>query len=93
MVRTIYLHGFAFGNPFYYDAHMQHLAKQGYYVFFADYQKDNYLDTQIPEPPNCDNPRILLEAALESFKTAGKDMITTANESVDKALQKVLPNH
>ncbi|MEM9272384.1 MAG: hypothetical protein AAGA80_05395 [Cyanobacteria bacterium P01_F01_bin.143] len=86
----IYLHGFAFGNPFYYDAHMQHLAKQGYYVFFADYQKDDYPDTQIPQVPGYNNPIKLLEAALKSFETAGKEMVLTANESVDKALQQVL---
>ncbi|MGK7878241.1 MAG: hypothetical protein AB4426_34525 [Xenococcaceae cyanobacterium] len=90
---VIYLHGFAFGNPYYYDAHMQHLAKQGYYVFFADYQKDTYPDSQTPQAPTYDNPLKLLEAAIESFETAGKDMITTANESVDKALQEVLPDN
>ncbi|NEP01885.1 MAG: alpha/beta hydrolase [Symploca sp. SIO2E9] len=88
----IYLHGFAFGNPYYYDAHMQHLAKQGYYVFFADYQKDKYTDSQTPQPPRFGNSLKLLDAAIESLHTAGKDMITTAHESVSKALQEVLPD-
>jgi dienelactone hydrolase len=87
----IYLHGFAFGNPYYYDAHMQHLAKQGYYVFFADYQKDTYTDSQTPQAPTYDNPIKLLQAAIDSFQTSGKDMITTANESVCKAIQEILP--
>jgi dienelactone hydrolase len=88
---VIYLHGFAFGNPYYYDAHMQHLAKQGYYVFFADYQIDAYADCQTPQPPNYDNPIELMEAAIDSLQTAGKDMITTADRSVRNALQEVLP--
>jgi dienelactone hydrolase len=89
----IYLHGFAFGNPYYYDSHMQHLAKQGYYVFFADYQKDTYPDTQTPQAPTVNNPAKLLEAALESFQTAGQDMIATANQSVCDAIHAVLPNN
>jgi len=88
---VIYLHGFAFGNPYYYDAHMQHLAQQGYYVFFADYQKDSYTNTQTPEAPGFGNISQLLDAALASFQTAGETMITTANQAVQAAMTVVLP--
>jgi dienelactone hydrolase len=89
----VYLHGFAFGNPYFYDAHMQHLAKQGYYVFFADYQIDNFPDTQSPQPPSSDvqTAKQFLEAALDSFQTAGSTMIANANEAFQQALQVVLP--
>lgn len=41
--RTIvYLHGFSLGIPRFYEAHLEHLVKQGYFVFFPDYQKDVY---------------------------------------------------
>ena len=90
----IYLHGFAFGNPYFYTAHMQHLAKQGYYVFFADYQKDNFPNTQTPQPPSSDLVTIkqFLVAALDSFQTAGATMIANANQAVQQALQVVLPH-
>ena len=34
----VYLHGFALGAYEIYEAHLQHLAHQGYYVFFPNYQ-------------------------------------------------------
>lgn len=41
--RTIvYLHGFSLGIPRFYEAHLEHLVKQGYFVFFPDYQQDLY---------------------------------------------------
>lgn len=38
----VYLHGFSLGIPQFYQAHLEHLVKQGYFVFFPDYQKDLY---------------------------------------------------
>jgi dienelactone hydrolase len=89
---VIYLHGFALGNPYFYDAHMQHLAKQGYYVFFADYQKDNYPDTQAPEPPPIQpgqDIRELLQAVIKTFPETGADMIKTAYNAVNSAMKSV----
>ncbi|MGK7954137.1 MAG: hypothetical protein AB4063_02545, partial [Crocosphaera sp.] len=37
-----YLHGFALCMPKFYERHLEELAKQGYYVFFPDYQKSDY---------------------------------------------------
>lgn len=38
----VYLHGFSLGIPRFYEAHLEHLVKQGYFVFFPDYQQDLY---------------------------------------------------
>lgn len=38
----VYLHGFSLGIPQFYEAHLEHLVKQGYFVFFPDFQKDLY---------------------------------------------------
>lgn len=38
----VYLHGFSLGIPRFYEDHLEHLVKQGYFVFFPDYQKDVY---------------------------------------------------
>ncbi|MBW4577570.1 MAG: hypothetical protein KME08_20240 [Aphanothece sp. CMT-3BRIN-NPC111] len=38
----VYLHGFSLGIPRFYEDHLEHLVKQGYFVFFPDYQKDLY---------------------------------------------------
>ncbi len=35
---VIFLHGFALGAPQIYLAHLEHLAKQGYYVFYPNFQ-------------------------------------------------------
>ena len=37
-----YLHGFALCMPKFYERHLEELAKQGYYIFFPDYQKSDY---------------------------------------------------
>lgn len=88
---VIYLHGFTFCNPFFYDAHMRHLAKQGNYVFFVDYQIDSFKDTQKPEPPDSDLDTIadFVQAALDSFDTTGETMIRNAHASVTKAMDAV----
>ncbi|MFN9622363.1 MAG: hypothetical protein ACK587_05960 [Cyanobacteriota bacterium] len=85
---VIYLHGFTFCNPYFYNAHMQHLAQQGTYVFFADYQVDSFADTQTPEPPSSDQKTIenFVDAALKSFETTGEEMIKQAHEAVTKAM-------
>jgi hypothetical protein len=88
---VIYLHGFTFCNPYFYDAHMQHLAKQGSYVFFADYQSDSFPDTQTPEPPTSDltTTAEFVDAALNSFKTTGEAMIRQAHAAVMNAMEAV----
>ena len=41
----VYLHGFALCMPRFYEKHLEVLAaKQGYYVFFPDFQKSDYPD-------------------------------------------------
>ncbi|MFM1799410.1 MAG: hypothetical protein RLZZ117_1688 [Cyanobacteriota bacterium] len=86
---VIYLHGFTFCNPFFYDAHMRHLAKQGAFVFFVDYQIDSFQDTQTPEPPDSDLDTIeaFVKAALDSFTTTGEAMIRTAWATVKTAME------
>ncbi len=39
-----YLHGFALCLPKFYEAHLEELAKRGYYVFFPDFQQSDYRD-------------------------------------------------
>jgi len=39
-----YLHGFALCLPKFYEAHLEDLAKRGYYVFFPDFQQSDYPD-------------------------------------------------
>ncbi len=39
-----YLHGFALCLPKFYEAHLEALAKKGYYVFFPDFQNSDYPD-------------------------------------------------
>lgn len=39
-----YLHGFALCLPKFYEKHLEKLARQGYYVFFPDFQKSDYPD-------------------------------------------------
>jgi len=43
-----YLHGFALCLPKFYEAHLEHLATNGYYVLFPDFQKSNYPDELEP---------------------------------------------
>ena len=38
----LYLHGFALCLPSFYDAHMRQLARQGWIVFFPDFQRSTY---------------------------------------------------
>jgi hypothetical protein len=89
----LYLHGFTFCNPYFYAAHLQHLAKQGAYVFFVDYQSDQFPDTQTPEPPSSDwtTSAQFLAAALESFQMTGEAMITNAAKAVQAAMAVVFP--
>ncbi|QXE23292.1 hypothetical protein B6N60_01982 [Richelia sinica FACHB-800] len=39
-----YLHGFALCKPEFYEAHLEELARKGYYIFFPDFQKSDYPD-------------------------------------------------
>ena len=39
LVAVIYLHAFALGASHIYRSHLEHLVKQGYYVFFPSYQR------------------------------------------------------
>lgn len=52
-----YLHGFALCLPNFYEKHLEELVKEGFYVFFPDYQKSDYPnfpkdDETCPEKPN-----------------------------------------
>nr|WP_238718188.1 hypothetical protein [Petrachloros mirabilis] len=49
----LYLHGFALCMPAFYEAHLVELVKQGYIVFFPDFQRSFYPNTppQTPTPP------------------------------------------
>jgi hypothetical protein len=87
------LHGLRFCNPYFYDAHLQPLAKQGADVFFVDYQIDHFPDTQTPLPPGSDwtTTAQFLAAALESFHTTGQAMITNACKAVQVAMARVFP--
>lgn len=38
----LYLHGFALCLPSFYDAHMRQLARQGWIVFYPDFQRSTY---------------------------------------------------
>lgn len=44
-----YLHGFALCMPQFYEVHLETLARQGYYVFFPDFQRSNYPDEIEPQ--------------------------------------------
>jgi hypothetical protein len=50
-----YLHGFALCMPKFYEYHLEELAKQGYYVFFPDFQKSNYPDNIEQKKASVDN--------------------------------------
>ncbi|MDY6784673.1 MAG: hypothetical protein SW833_19365 [Cyanobacteriota bacterium] len=53
-----YLHGFSLCLPQFYEEHLEALAKEGFYVFFPDYQKSNY--------PNFTKENETLETAQAS---------------------------
>ncbi|MEH1904225.1 MAG: hypothetical protein V7L04_23135 [Nostoc sp.] len=42
-----YLHGFGLCMPQFYEAHLEALAKSGYYIFFPDFQKSEYPNSQV----------------------------------------------
>ncbi|RUR76777.1 hypothetical protein ACF3DV_06595 [Chlorogloeopsis fritschii PCC 9212] len=44
-----YLHGFALCMPQFYEAHLEVLAKRGYYIFFLDFQKSEYPNSRVAE--------------------------------------------
>lgn len=48
----LYLHGFALCMPSFYEAHLVDLVKEGYIVFFPDFQRSFYPNT----PPKAPNP-------------------------------------
>jgi hypothetical protein len=84
---VIYLHGFALGVPGLYEAHLLHLVKQGYFVFFPDYQKDNYVDDN---PSTIEDEVDLIEAVLESLVSKPEDWINAAITSTSNAFNNVV---
>ncbi|MEH2011976.1 hypothetical protein [Nostoc sp.] len=42
-----YLHGFGLCRPQFYEAHLEVLAKSGYYIFFPDFQKSEYCNYEV----------------------------------------------
>jgi hypothetical protein len=43
----LYLHGFALCLPSFYEAHMRRLAKEGWIVFFPDFQRSTYKEESL----------------------------------------------
>lgn len=83
---VIYLHGFSLGIPQLYHAHLDHLARQGYFAFFPDYQKDKYQDEgqgQIQDEID------LISAVLESLRSRPEDWIKAAINSTSDAFDRV----
>lgn len=83
---VIYLHGFALGVPGLYEAHLLHLVKQGYFVFFPDYQKDNYVDDN---PCTIEDEVDLIETVLYSLFSKPEDWIKAAITSTSNAFNNV----
>lgn len=52
-----YLHGFALCMPKFYEAHLRELVKQGYYVFFPDFQRSDYPNELEPEERSKENEK------------------------------------
>ncbi len=66
----MYLHGFALCMPSFYEKHLETLAKeQGYVVFFPDFQRSLYPNTQPeesdPEQPEINNFQTWLSVATQ----------------------------
>ncbi|MBV5260003.1 hypothetical protein FLX56_16430 [Synechococcus moorigangaii CMS01] len=72
----LYLHGFALCMPSFYEAHLVELVKQGYIVFFPDFQRSFYPNTppQAPTPPRQAQPHAQqwLAAAMQTQRPAQK---------------------
>ena len=62
---VVYLHGFALCTPKFYEAHLKELVKQGYIVFFPDYQHSTYPDDN-SAPPESEK----LISLVDWFKVA-----------------------
>ena len=62
---VVYLHGFALCTPKFYEAHLEELVKQGYIVFFPDYQHSTY-----PEDDSCPPESEKLISLIDWFKVA-----------------------
>ncbi|WP_024544728.1 hypothetical protein [Picosynechococcus sp. NKBG15041c] len=76
----LYLHGFALCMPSFYEAHLVELVKQGYIVFFPDFQRSFYPNTppQAPTPPRLSQPhrQRWLAAAMQTQRPAQKTLST-----------------
>jgi len=90
---VIYLHGFALGASEIYRAHLTHLAKQGYYVFYPNYQTGfcsfpsklwktvGELAEEVIGDGLIDSQEKWLKAALESVSKAYKKVGFTEVDS------------
>lgn len=65
----LYLHGFALCMPSFYEAHLVELVKEGYIVFFPDFQRSFYPNTQpqypTPPRPSLDHFQMWLSATTQ----------------------------
>ncbi len=80
---VIYLHGFALGNPYFYQEHVYHLLSQGYYVIFVDYQQDDFQGSTY-------SPGNSIDDALKLFKSALDSMHITAPQTLQNAINNAL---
>ncbi|WP_293123610.1 carboxylesterase [Microcoleus sp. bin38.metabat.b11b12b14.051] len=83
---VVYLHGFSLGIPALYETHLEHLVKQGYFVFFPDYQKDSYKDEGQCQ---IEHEIELISAVVESLHSSPKDWIKAAIKSTSGAFDRV----
>ena len=83
-----YLHGFALCLPKFYEAHLVELAKQGYYVFFPDFQKSDYPDDldQNTLIPSQDKPHLYFWYQM-AIDTIAKST-SPNNEKLPKQIKK-----
>ncbi|NEO80553.1 alpha/beta hydrolase [Moorena sp. SIO4G3] len=83
---VIYLHGFALGIPKIYETHLLHLVKQGFFVFFPDYQHDDYKDDRIFRIGNMIE---LIKTVVKSLNYSPEEWIKGAIKSTSDAFKKV----
>jgi len=83
----VYLHGFSLGPPEIYQAHLEHLVKQGYYVFYPVFQKG------FCKFDRCflKTVKDLIDAAAGSGIDPQEDWLNAAIASVKGAYNSYLP--
>ena len=84
---VIYLHGFAMGPSRIYGTHLQHLVKQGYYVFYPNFQKGF---CKFP-PFFIQTLEDLINEVMGSGVNPQDDWLKTAIQNVKGAYEQFLP--